>query len=233
MLIGISVILYGGLLYHFTIERHWDMAAYFRRFKLDIVVTLWQRDVAGRVIVYVLAILILLGFQGIVWGFGTGPYSPDGPVGGEWVPRGETTVVTGYTAEGASEEAFPDLDHLNVVAANLTLGWNDNDVDEPGPGVTPLSPKNQPDSFRVTVRLPDGTEYTGQGTNAADSRFGEIRVTVPEPQEGNLSGWVIEVECTDAGDVVGTFGRVWTVDDGNDWALRIEYTFLEWVVPDN
>ncbi|MCK5413936.1 MAG: hypothetical protein KAJ35_01000, partial [Thermoplasmata archaeon] len=122
MLIGICVILYGGLLYHFTIERHWNMAAYFRRFKLDIIVTLWQRDVTGRVIVYVLAILILLGFQGIVWGFGTGPYSPDGPVGGEWVPRGENTVVTGYTAEGATEEAFPDLDHLNVVAANLTLG---------------------------------------------------------------------------------------------------------------
>ena len=233
MLAGIGVILYGGLMYHFAIAQKWDMAGRFNRFKLSFVVKLWQRDVAGRAIVYALAILILLGFQGMVWGFGTGPYSPDRPVDGEWVPRGETTVVTGYTAEGAIEEAFPDLDHLNVVAANLTLGWNDNDVDEPGPGVTPLSPKNQPDSFRVIVRLPDGTEHTGQGTNAADSRLGEIHVTVPWPQEGNLSGWIIEVECTEAGDVVGPFGRVWGVDNGNDWALRIEYTFLEWLVPDS
>jgi len=233
MLIGICVILYGGLLYHFTISRGWDVAAWLRKLKMDMVVTLWQRDVFGRAIVYVLAILVLLGFQGMVWGFGTGPYSPNGhPDDGQWVARGETTVVTGYTSEGAIEEAFPDLDHLNVVAANLTLGWNDNDVEEPGPGITPLSPKNQPDSFRVIVRLPDGSEHTGQGTNAADSRLGEIRLLVPQPQDGNLSGWIIDVECTEAGDVVGTLGRVWATDNGNDWSLRIEYTFLEWVVPE-
>lgn len=232
MLIGISVILYGGLLYHFAISRGWDLAKLFHRFQLSIIVNIWQRDVLGRVFVYVLAILVLLGFQGVVWGFGTPHFTPDGPHGGgEWVARGETTVVTGYTSEGSTDEAFPDLDHLNLVAANLTLGWNDNDVDEPGPGITPLSPKNQPDSFRVTVRLPTGEEYTGTGVSDPSSRLGEIRVAVPRVSDQNLSGWIIEVECEQAGDVVGTLGRVWATDGGNDWSLRVEYTYLEWVVP--
>lgn len=232
MLIGISVILYGGLMYHLAIMQGIDVAALLRRVQMGFIVTIWQRDVFGRVIVYVIAILVLLGVQGAVWGFGTGPIDYVNGHDGEWVARGETTVVTGYTGEGTMVEAFPDLDHLNLVAANLTLGWNDNDVDEPGPGVTPLSPRNQPDSFRLLVRLPDGTQYTGQGTSDPASRLGEIRLSVPRPQEGNITGWVIEVECTEAGDVVGVLGRTWDTDDGNDWSLRVEYTFLEWVVPE-
>jgi hypothetical protein len=232
MLIAISVILYGGLLYHYALWQKWDVAGWLQKLKLEMIVTLWQRDITGRVAVYLIAIIVLLGFQGLVWGFGSGPYSTTPPVDGDWVLKGETTVVTGYSAEGETEEAFPDLDHLNVVSANLTLAWNDNDVDEPGPGITPLSPENQPDSFRLTVRLPDDTEYSGQGTSDPASTLGEIKLTVPRPQEGNITGWIIEVECTDAGDVVGNFGRVWGTDGGNDWALRIEYSFLEWVVPE-
>nr|NIP33456.1 hypothetical protein [Thermoplasmata archaeon]NIS10545.1 hypothetical protein [Thermoplasmata archaeon]NIS18506.1 hypothetical protein [Thermoplasmata archaeon]NIT75490.1 hypothetical protein [Thermoplasmata archaeon]NIU47661.1 hypothetical protein [Thermoplasmata archaeon] len=203
MLIGISVILYGGLMYHLTIMQGIDMVALLRRVQMGLIVNIWQRDVFGRVIVYAIAILVLLGLQGAVWGFGTGPVDYVNGHEGEWVARGETTVVTGYSGEGTMTEAFPDLDHLNLVAANLTLGWNDNDVEEPGPGVTPLSPRNQPDSFRLIVRLPDGTQYTGQGTSDPASRLGEIRLSVPQPQEGNITGWIIEVECTEAGDVVG------------------------------
>lgn len=232
MLIGISVILYGGLMYHISVWYKWDVAGLLRKVQLSIVVRLWERDVFGRALVYVIAILVLLGLQGVVWGFGTGPYDyTNGGGDGEWVTMGETTVVTGYTGEGQSEEAFPDLDHLNLVAANLTLAWNDNDVDEPGPGITPLAPRNQPDSFRLVVRLPDGTQYEDRGVSDASSRLGEIDLTVPRPQEGNITGWIIEVECTEAGDVVGTLGRTWAADNGNDWSLRVEYTYLEWVVP--
>ncbi len=233
MLTVASVVLYGGFVYYLAIAQKWDLAAWFYRFKLDFVVTTWQRGPEGRVIVLVGFIAFLLIIEAAVVGFGGGAEGPEPPARGEWMLRGENMVVTGYTAEGSSDEAFPDLDHLNLVAANLTLAWNDNDVDEPGPGVTPLSPKNQPDSFRLTVRLPDGTEYTGQGTSAADSRLGEIRVSVPRPAEGNITGWVIEVECTDSGDVVGLLGRTWATDGGNDWALRIEYEFLEWVSADS
>ena len=231
MLVGICVILYGGFLYHFTIERGWDVVALLRRFRMGVVVQVWQRDVFGRAAVYVVAILVLLGFQGVVWGFGAGPIDYVEPDGGHWVVLVDNTVVTGYTGEGQSEEAFPDLDHLNLVAANLTLGWNDNDVEEPGPGITPLAPRNQPDSFRLVVRLPDGTEHSGQGTSDPSSRQGEIDLTVPRPLEGNITGWVIQVECTESGDVVGALGRTWAADNGNDWSLRIEYTHLEWVVP--
>jgi hypothetical protein len=233
MLIAFSVILYGGMLYHFIIERGWDVVALMRRFNLDIIVILWQRDVFGRAAVYAIAIIVLLGFKGAVWGFGTGPHDYVDGHGGEWVEVGDNLVLTGYTGEGQSEEAYPDLDHLNLVAANLTLAWNDNDVSEPGPGITPLAPRNQPDSFRLVVTLPDGTEYEGRGVSDASSRLGEITLTVPRRQEGNITGWVIEVECTDAGDVVGTLGRTWAADNGNDWSLRVEYTYLEWVVPED
>ena len=231
MLIGISVILYGGLMYHLAIMQGLDMATLLRRFQMGIVVNIWQRDVFGRALVYVIAILVLLGFQGAVWGFGEGPFQPHPDDGGEWLTVGDNKVLTGYTGEAMTEEAFPDLDHLNLVAANLTLGWNDNDVNEPGPGITPLSPKNQPDSFRLKVTLPDGTEYSDLGTSSATSRQGEIRLTVPRPSEGNITGWIIEVECTEAGDVVGTLGRTWASDNGNDWSLRIEYDFLVWAIP--
>lgn len=232
MLIGISVILYGGLMYHLAIMQKLDMAGLLERFKMGIIVTIWQRDVFGRVMVYALAILVLLGFQGAVWGFGAGPYTPDDVPQGDWVARGETTVVTGYSSEGSSEPADHGLDDQNVVAANLTLGWNDNDVDAPGPGVTPFAPQNQPDSFRLVVTMPDGTQHSGQGTSDPASTLGEIRLTVPRPAEGNITGWTIDVECTQAGDVVGTLGRTWATDNGNDWSLRIEYTYLEWVVPE-
>lgn len=223
------VVLYGGLLYYLAIAQKWDLAAWFYRFKLDFVVTTWQRGPEGRVIVLVGFIAFLLLIEAVAVGFG-GPGEGPGPQEeGEWVLRSDNTVVTGYTAEGSTDEAFPDLDYLNLVAANLTLAWNDNDMNEPGPGVTPLAPKNQPDSFRLTVRLPDSTEYTGEGTSATDSRLGEIRLAVPRPAEGNITGWIIEVECTQAGDVVGILGRTWDTDGGNDWSLRVEYEYLEWV----
>ena len=53
-----------------------------------------------------------------------------------------------------------------------------------------------------------------------------IRLHVPPPLDAPL-----HVECTDAGDVVGTLGRVWAADNGNDWSLRIEYTHLVWAIP--
>jgi hypothetical protein len=146
---------------------------------------------------------------------------------------GDVTVVNGQTSEGSTDEATPvDLDTLDVLSANLTLTWYDNDVDEPGPGITPLSPKNQPDTFRLIVSLPDGSEFSGEGTSdPGGQRIGEVIVRVPQPQppEVNITYWIVEVECVSAGDVVGTLGRVWSTDNGNDWTLRIEYNHRVWV----
>ena len=232
MLTVFSVVLYGGALYYVAIAMKWDLAKWFYRFRLGFVVTWWQKGPEGRVVVVVGFIAILLVIEAAIVGFGGGPPGPEPPPEGEWVARSGTVRLDGVTTEGMTDEAFPEVDDMNVVAADITFGWSDIDANEPGPGITPLAPKNQPDTFRVTVTLADGTTYSEEGTNDPDTRLGEIDLTVPIRQEGNLSGWIIEVECVQAGDVVGQFGRVWTVDDGNQWDMLIDYTYLEWVVPE-
>jgi hypothetical protein len=231
MLTVACVVLYCGALYYTAIAVNFDLAKWFRRFQLGFVVTTWRRGPEGRVIVLAGFIAILLVIETILVGFGAGPSGPEPEPDGEWSVVGDVTVVTGVTSEGSTDEATPtELDNLDVLSANLTLTWYDNDVDEPGPGITPLSPKNQPDTFRLTVSLPDGTEYTGEDTSdPGGQRIGEVTLRVPRPAEGNITFWIIEVECVSAGDVVGTLGRVWSSDNGNDWTLRIEYNHNVWV----
>lgn len=231
MLTTVSVVLYGGALYYTAIATRVDLGSHLRRLRLGRVVDTWQRGPEGRVVVLAGFIVFLLILEGIFVGVGGGPTGPGPEPGGEWVYIDEVIVVPGVrTREGTVDEATPtELDSLDLLNANLTLTWNDNDVDGPGPGVTPLAPENQPDTFRLIVTLPDGTEHSAQGTSDPQSTLGEVTLTVPRPAEGNITFWIVEVECVEAGDVVGRLGRVWATDDGNDWTLRIEYTYRQWV----
>jgi hypothetical protein len=232
MLTIVSVILYGGGLYYISVGYGIDLRKYIQMFHVPLVLKYWDKGPEGRVVVIVGTIVFLLVIEAALVGFGGGPSEPEPEPQGNWIHVGDVTVETGYTAEGNSDEATPILDpELVLVAANLTLGWDDNDVDEPiPPGPIGLAPRNRPDTFRLTVRLPDGTEYTREGTSDPDSRHGEIDLEVPHQVEGDITYWVIDVECVQAGDVTGQF-RTWAQDNGNDWSLRVEYTYLEWQVP--
>ena len=229
MLTIVSVILYGGFFYYLSIAQGWDLAALLHRFKLSFVVTIWQRGPEGRLMVIVGFIAILLVFEALIVGFGDVTPPPEPPPDGEWVPMTGTTTVSGYSAQQQTEIATPDLGDLNLVSANLLLTWTDNDVSAPGPGILTT---NEPDSFRLIVDLPDGSELTGEGTNSPPGGDGSISISVPAPEEGNITGWEVLVECTEAGDLVGPLGRVLATDGGNAWDLQIEYTYLEWVVPE-
>lgn len=226
-----SVILYGFALYYVAIAMRWDLAKWFHQFKLSFIVEWWQKGPEGRAIVIAGAIAFLLIIEALVVGFGGAPSSTEPPLQGEWVPMTDSITVSEYTYEGDTT-TWDGLHDLNVVAANVILTWTDDDVAEPGPGVTPLSPTNQPDTFRMFVFLPDGTQLSDVAENDPTSRDGEIGITVPMQTDGNLTGWSIHVDCEEAGDVVGPFGRAWATDDGNAWDLEIEYTYLEWVVPE-
>lgn len=225
------VILYGGLLYYLAIAQNWDLAAWFNRFKLSFVVDIWQKGPEGRLIVVAGFIFILLIFEALIVGFGVEPAPPEPPPEGEWVPITDGLTRADYTAEGDATVADPELPD-NIVSANLTLSWTDDDVSVPGPGIGPNLLTNEPDTFRLVVNLPDGDQLTGEGTNSPPGGDGTISISVPMPAEGNLTGWEIVVECLVAGDLVGPRGRVVAVDGGNSWALFIEYTYLEWVVPE-
>ncbi len=231
MLTILSVILYGGLLYYVSIAQGWDLAAWFHRFKLSFVVTIWQKGPEGRLMVIAGFIFFLLIFEALIVGIGGGPAPPEPPPEGEWVPMTGTTTVSGYTAQQQGEVATPDLSDLNLVSADLTLTWTDDDVDPPGPGTSPIILTNEPDTFHLVVNLPDGSQLTGEGTNSPPGGDGSISLQVPAPSEGDITDWEVVVECLEAGDLVGPRGRVWVVDGGNAWDLRIEYTHLVWVVP--
>ncbi len=231
MLTICSVILYGGLLHYVAIAQKWDLAQWFHRFKLSFVVTIWQKGPEGRLMVIAGTIALLIILEALIVGIGGGGGPAEPPPQGEWVPMEGSIVVSGYTAEGQEEAATPTLQGLDLVAANLTLTWNDNDVTGPGPGVTPIAPVNEPDNLGVIVNLPDGTQISGGGTNSGSGE-GSVSLQVPQPIDGNITDWDIVVECTEAGDLVGRFGRVWAADGGNAWDLEIEYTYLEWVVPE-
>ncbi len=231
MLTICSVILYGGLIYYVSTAQKWDLAQWFHRFKLTFVVNIWQKGPEGRLMVIAGTIVLLIIIEGLIVGIGGAPGPPEPPPQGEWVPMDGSTSGSGYTAEGQGEVATPNLQGLNLVAANLTLTWIDNDVDVPGPGVTPIAPVNEPDTLRLIVNLPDGSQVIREGTNGASGE-GSITLQVPRPIDGNITDWEIVVECTEAGDLVGLFGRVWAVDAGNAWDLDIEYTHMVWVEPE-
>jgi hypothetical protein len=231
MLTIVSVILYGGGLYYIAVGYGFDLRKWIEMFHVPLVLKTWDRGPEGRLMVIVGTIVFLIAAEAVLIGFGDGGTDGEPQPQGQWVRISDNIVVTGVTTEGSTDDATPMLDHLQLVAANLTLGWDDNDVDEPiPPGPFGRLPENQPDTFRLRVLLPNGDELTQEGTSDPVSRHGEIRLQVPEPAEGDITFWIIEVECVTAGDVEGTF-RTWAVDTGNDWSLRVEYTYVDLQAP--
>ncbi len=228
MLTIVSIILYGGALYYASIGYGVDLGRLLDRFGLNIVTRTWKRGPQGRLIVFGVTILVLLSIEALLIGGGGGPDVPDGQPEGEWVLISDNGMMDGYTTEGTADDATPDLGDVIARAANLTLRWNDNDVDDNLPGT--FLRTNEPDTFRLLVYLPTGQELSGEDTSDPASTAGVIQLEVPW-MAGQLDvDWIIEVECVTAGDLVSPI-RTITQDGGNDWTLEIQYSYLEWVLP--
>jgi hypothetical protein len=228
MLTIFSAILYGGALYYTCVGYGVDLGRLLDRFGLGIVNRTWKRGPQGRIIVIGGTILFLLAIEALLIGGGGGPDAPDGQPDGEWLPVSENLVVNGYTGEGTADDATPDLGGVIARAANLTLRWNDNDMDDNLPGT--ILRQNEPDRFRLIVYLPTGEELSGEATSDAASTAGIINLEVLW-MAGQLDvDWIIEVECVEAGDLTSRF-RTIAQDAGNDWTLEIQYSYLEWAVP--
>ncbi len=231
MLTVVCVILYGGGLYYISLAMGIPLGRHLDRVGLGFVGRTWKRGPEGRVTVIAGTIIVLLVLEGAIIGPGGGATGPSGPGGpGEPILRPDSRDVAGYTAEGSTSEATPDFEGREVVGANISLWWWDDDVTEPPGGPFDITPKNQPDTFRLTVTLPDGTEVSKEGTSSLSdpNREGVIELNPIVAADGqNLTDTTFEVMCVRAGDVTGRI-ITYRQDNGNDWILSIDYVYLEY-----
>ena len=222
-----GLIIYGGSVYFVSIAMKWRIDLLLERLRLGFVVSTWRKGVPGQVAVFAVVLLVLLPVEAVVIGPGAGPGEPrpyrPPDVYGEAQDLAE---VTGVSTEGnAAVDATPDI-ATPIIAANLTLQWEDNDAREPPGGPFGLTPKNKPDTLRLTVKLPGGVTTTREAANDPSSRLGEIKVgPIEAPKGGDLTGWLVTVECVSAGDVQGRL-VTYTQDTGNAWTLYVEYTYM-------
>jgi hypothetical protein len=235
MLTIVCVILYGGGLYYISIAMGIPLGRHLDKVGLGFVGRTWKRGPEGRITVVAGTIIVLLILEGAIIGPGGGASGPSGPGGpGEpiWTPG--NLAEAGYTAEGSTSEPVPDFEGRELVGANISLFWWDDDVTEPPGGPFDITPKNQPDTFRLTVNLPDGTQVTKEGTSTLNdpSRPGVIELNPIVAAEGqNLTDMTFEVECVQAGDVTGRI-ITYRQDNGNDWILDVDYVYLEYPAED-
>ena len=139
----------------------------------------------------------------------------------------------GFLEENAAEELTIEFDGKAITRATFFLNWTDDDTPENQVGR--FGSTNQPDSFALIVTYSeDGDEKTARGSNDVDTKEGSITLTITlddVPEENDYISkeieWLVLVECTEAGDSEGNFsGIVIAVDDGNDWTLEVEYSYL-------
>lgn len=133
-------------------------------------------------------------------------------------------TTSGNTAEGTATRHVLKVTEPDVVGFTLTLTWTDEAPENAG---TPLADTNQPDTFRVTVTTPDGTERVSEEVANAVGEQGVITVGLPaitDRRTGELQtgDYTVTVELVEAGDQTSPVPLVpVTADDGNAWELGL------------
>lgn len=182
----------------------------------------------------VLLILLLVGWWAGVYEEETeASFSSIGGVNYELA--NETWSASDYTAEGEETEVDDEFDG-RVKTARFELTWTDDDTTEGNIGGTGV--QNQPDTFRLTIITPNGTEYSEEAASDVNSENGIITIEVlagmTELEKGNdriedfeAGDWEITVECVEAGDSRDNLGVIVFADDGNQWSLAVEYGYYK------
>lgn len=161
---------------------------------------------------------------------------------------GEIFSAADHTNEGQSWTSPMDVaGPKNITHLEFVLTWTDDDTSEAEVGG--LGVQNQPDSFSLTVTMPNGTEHSEEGTSDINTKDGIITIIVmfqsfPEntfqvlsqsketlqgelTKENGFGNWTISVTCEEAGDSKTTTGQTTAEDDGNDWDLRVTAVYYE------
>ena len=222
-----GLIIYGGTIYFVSIAMNWRIDHMLERLRLGIVVSTWRKGFHGQVAVFGVVLLVLLPVEAVVIGPNGGPNEPHRYVPPDvYTESQDLAEVTGTSTEGGDAvDATPDVSE-QILEANLTLQWVDDDAREPPGGPLGLTPKNRPDTLRLTVKLAGGETTTREAANDPATRNGEVKIgPLTASKGGDLNGWSITVECVSAGDVQGRL-ITYTQDTGNAWTLYVEYTFM-------
>ena len=146
----------------------------------------------------------------------------------------ETWSTNGDTQEGQASDVDP-LFKGRVNWTLLQLTWTDDDTSTVTVGGIGL--ENQPDTFRLTIVIPNGTEFEVEDSSDSSGN-GVITIEIPlgvteeEQKSGNIKDfeageWTITVECVEAGDAETSTGQTIQQDDGNDWTLNVNYNYYK------
>ena len=182
----------------------------------------------------IVLILLLMGWWAGIYEEETeASYSSIGGVNYEIVNA--TWSAGDYTAEGEETEVDEEFEG-RVKTARFDLTWTDDDTTEGNVGG--IGVQNQPDTFRLTIITPNGTEYSDEAASDVNSENGLITIEViagmTELEKGNdrigdfeVGDWEVTVECVEAGDSRDNLGVMVYQDDGNEWSLFVEYGYYK------
>lgn len=132
-------------------------------------------------------------------------------------------ATDGSTNEGESTEATFNVTDDALAAVMVTLAWTDEG------GSTPAT-ENAPDTFKVSVKAPDGTITQSEETANDAGTAGEIALHVPLAAGAAAGEYTVTVTLVTAGDerpmaVGGLLGSTIPVspqaDGGNAWTLDV------------
>ncbi|MHB8603939.1 MAG: MFS transporter [Thermoplasmatota archaeon] len=140
-------------------------------------------------------------------GNGSTPAEPTSAPGIERV-----ATIDGYTASGATTERNTTL-HTSATRATFTLNWTDE------PASTPAT-TNTPDTFQLTIALPNGTTIASPETANPQGGTGTISLTI---QPAPLGTYTLRIKCVNAGgDQALTLALPVSPapDAGNAWRLE-------------
>ncbi len=146
----------------------------------------------------------------------------------------ETTITistTDYTSAGETSEVLIPTDEGILKYINVSFEWQDENVQ------FQRLQDNEADSFQISLLPPNATAVSDAGPSQnGNNGQGSLSLTYEVDEELTAGGeeWTLNVDCTQAGNIVGRFGvRNIANDNGNDWSAVITVTYLQEVTAES
>ena len=132
-------------------------------------------------------------------------------------------VISGHTNEGSPDTEIVNISEENIIYANFTLIWRDEEDKE--------LRQNQPDRFRMEVTTPGGNSSQDTADNPRNGEgeiFLSFKNVAEEKYNTNETGdYEVIITCVNAGPqtVIGPVPAEPDPDNGNDWTLKVDYIY--------